>query len=166
MLVLTVPGLWLYVEVRDEGMNSTKKRRGNPLEAKRSFRLFVEQMQQKQPLTNEQFEYFARVFSEIIAGSDANDALGLTYRRGQSEKKALARLKISAILHWVACAIDTDRGNSLTLDQAFTEAEKHFNVSYEVIKKYWYQDDKQHMRSVERTGSDQDFPYDIHQKLP
>lgn len=150
----------------DEGMNSTKERRVNPLESKRRFRQFVKQMQHKQPLTNEPIEYFAKVFSEIIDGRDANDALGLTYKRGQSEKDALARLKISAILHWVACAIDTNMGNSLTLDQAFTEAEKHFNVSYEMIKKYWYQPDKEHMRNVIRTESDQDFPYDIHQKLP
>lgn len=135
----------------------------NPLDHRKNWIAFTHQLRAKEPLSNEQFEYLAKVFTEILDGTDANEALGLKYSRGSSEKDAIARQKISAVLFWVACAIEPleNDGLGLTLEEAFFEAESIFSslgYSADTIKKYWYSEDKIHMRNPERNYFDPDSP--------
>ena len=105
----------------------------------------------------------AKIFKEILDGKDANEALGLKYKRGNTEGKAIARQKISLVLFWVACACESesDGGLGLTLNEAFIKASEvfeKFGYSPEMIEKYWYQEDKSHMRNALRGYFDQDSP--------
>ena len=136
----------------------------SPLDFKKNWGAFVAQLKNKKPLTDEQFEYLTIVFERILNGDDANEVLGLKYKRGYSESDAKARQKISLALHWVANAIlpETEEGLGLTLDKAFEEAEKHFpDFSYVMLKKYWYSPDKKHMQNPNRNTFDPDSPFDF-----
>ena len=80
-----------------------------------------------------------------------------------SPNKDLARQKISAVLFWVACAIESESegGLGLTLNDAFNRAADlfpHFEYTPEMIEKYWYQKDKVHMQNSVRSFYDQDSP--------
>jgi len=135
----------------------------NPIDHRKNWIAFVHQMQSKNPLTPVQFEHLAKIFKEILDGKDANEALGLKYKRGNTEGKAIARQKISLVLFWVACACESesDGGLGLTLNEAFIKASEvfeKFGYSPEMIEKYWYQEDKSHMRNALRGYFDQDSP--------
>ena len=136
----------------------------NPLDHLKRIKAFTEQLKNKQPLTAEQYQYLANVFERIGNGEDANKVLGVKYDVGQNETKAEARQSISFALHWIANAIlpTADEGLGYTLDQAFAEAENHFpDLSYDMLRKYWYQPDKKHMQNPSRGTFDPDSPYGI-----
>lgn len=136
----------------------------NPLDHRKHWIAFVHQLRAKEPLHPDQFEHLAQVFEEILNGVDANEALGLKYSRGNGPDKAIARQKISLVLHWIACATApiTEGGLGMPLSSAFetaSEAFKHFGYEPEQIEKYWYAKDKVHMKESERGYNDQDSPY-------
>ena len=135
----------------------------NPTDHRKNWTAFTDQMRSKKPLTPEQFEHLEKVFVAILSGVDANEALGLKYKPGNSPNKDLARQKISAVLFWVACAIESESegGLGLTLNDAFNRAADlfpHFEYTPEMIEKYWYQKDKVHMQNSIRSFYDQDSP--------
>ena len=136
----------------------------NPLDHRKNWIAFIHQLRAKQALQPEQFEHLAKVFEEILNGVDANEALGLKYARGNSPDKAMARQKISLVLHWVSCATAplSDDGLGMSLAAAFEAASdtfKAFGYQPEQIEKYWYQKDKAHMQSLTRGHYDHDSPY-------
>lgn len=134
----------------------------NPLVSKKRLASFATQMERKEPLTKEQFEYLAELFRDIARGRDANEALGLKYKRGQGESDLLARQEISLALLWIANARlpENEGGLGLNLDQAFSAAQTEFpKYSHEVLKKYWYQSDKSHMQATVRSNTDLDSPF-------
>ena len=137
----------------------------NPLDHKKNWTAFYHQLEAKKELQPKQFEHLAKVFKDILNGVDANEALGLKFARGNSQKKAMARQNMSFILHWVACAIEKDDqgGLGLTLAKAFIIASEKFELiakySPEQTEKYWYQQDKAHMQNLVRDSFDQDAPF-------
>ena len=136
----------------------------NPIANRKIWAAFMNQLKEQKPLTCEQFSHLALVFEEILNGVDANEALGLKYKRGNKEADGVARNKISLVLHWVAGAISpkAEGGLGFTIDKACEEAANEFDslgYSPEVIRKYWYQKDKAHMQSALRNTFDPDSPY-------
>ena len=136
----------------------------NPIANRKIWTAFMNQLKEQKPLTCEQFSHLALVFEEILKGVDANEALGLKYKRGNKEADAIARNKISFVLHWVACARQPKQedGLGLTIEKACEAAANEFSqlgYSPELIRKYWYQEDKAHMQSILRGTFDPDSPY-------
>ena len=140
----------------------------NSLDNKKRWESFLDQLSNKNPLTNEQYKHLEKVFKKILSGEDANKALGIKPKRGSSHNDALARTNISLVLWWIANAtapLDeeeiTNNMKRLTLNEAFIKAEEHFQIfgySAETIKKYWYSADKKHMQDVIRQYDDPDSP--------
>ncbi len=142
----------------------------NPADYRKNLAAFAQQMQQKKPLTESQFEYLANTFTKISAGEDANKVLGLNYSAGNGPSKERARQKISIVLHWIACAIEPIERDGLgyTLEKACAEgveiARKTFGVKgsekYDAsyLKKCWYNPEYAHMRSPNRDPFDPDSP--------
>ena len=129
-----------------------------------------------EPLSQDQTQYLAFVLWRIANGEDANAVLEVRLKRGQRDSDAVAKQRISMILHWVAGAIEPDpRSNQkpLTLEQACTLAvntivplAKSFfpgadNCTYDVeyLLRCWSEPAYQHMRSLDRVFFDNDFPY-------
>ena len=117
-------------------------------------------------------KFLGDALSQISSGANANKVLGVARRRGQSDADALARKKLSMVMHWVACAItpvdDEFPGLGYTLNQALEEATnvaralfkvdgEQYDVEY--LRRCWYAKDKAHMQNVRRTNLDGDFPY-------
>ena len=137
----------------------------NPIDHKKNWLAFLDQLRAKKPLQPEQFEHLATVFEEILVNDvDPRLALGLAYSRGNKESDAHARQLISAVLQCVACYIEDDPIHSsppLTLAEAFVRVADEFPrcpYTAEQIEKYWYQKDKAHMRDTVRSYYDQDSP--------
>lgn len=142
----------------------------NPTDYRKNLAAFAVQMQQKQGLTDLQFEYLANAFKKIAAGDDANKVLGLNYSAGNGPSKERARQNISLVLHWIACAIEpTERdGLGYTLEKACAEAveiartifgvkgSEKYDADY--LKKCWHNPDYAHMRSPTRDHFDRDSP--------
>ena len=136
----------------------------NPLDNLKRIKAFAKHLKNKKELTAKQYQYLADVFERIGNGEDPSDVLGIKFKRGSSAKDAQARQKISLALHWVANAIlsEAEGGLGYTLERAFEEVENHFpDFSYELLKKYWYQPDKSHMKNQERTPFDPDSPFNV-----
>ena len=140
----------------------------NSLDHKKHWESFLDQLSNKNPLTDEQFKHLEKVFKKILSGEDANKALGIKPKRGSSHNDALARTNISLVLWWVANATAprdeeeiTNNVKRMTLNEAFIKAEEHFQIfgySAETIQKYWYSADKKHMQDVIRKYDDPDSP--------
>lgn len=131
----------------------------NPLDTRKRLAAFAEKMQKKAPLAEEEYTYLQNVFSRISAGEDANKVLGVSFSKGNSENDALGRQKLSAVLHWVACAIDTDTGHGYTLEEALKIAHKAFHYPHDLayLRKKWYE--HKAMQSSSRHWSDPDSPF-------
>ena len=56
-------------------------------------------------LSAEQSKYLGSVLGEIARGEDANKAFSISFGRGESKAKAIARGNISLVMHWIASAI-------------------------------------------------------------
>ena len=136
----------------------------NPLDHKKNWMAFLSQLKAQIPLQPEQFDHLAKVFEEILVNDiDADVALGLAYPRGHSKNDALARQKLSRVLHWIACATDADPIHDvppLSLNKAFTEASKLFRGFTPVrLRKEWYDKKNAHMRDPIRGHFDPDSPF-------
>jgi len=120
-------------------------------------------------------QYLADALSQIAYGEDANKALGVKLRRGEKSKDAVARRRISMILHWVAAAVEPDpvTGRKLSVERACERAVstivpaakrafpgadgKNYEVEY--LLRCWKNPKYRHMRSVTRKYLDPDSPY-------
>ena len=138
----------------------------NPLDHKKNWMAFLEQLKAEKPLQSEQFKHLVKVFENILVKNiDPEVALGLAYGRGKKESDAKARQLISAVLQCVACYIEDDPIHStppLTLAEAFIRVADEFPrcpYTAEQIEKYWYQKDKLHMQNSQRGYFDQDSSF-------
>lgn len=136
----------------------------NPLDHKKNWMAFLSQLKAEKPLQPDQFQHLAKVFEDILVNNiDADEALGLAYKRGHSKNDALARQKLSRVLHWIANATDSDPIHDvppLSLIKAFTEASKLFPGFTPVrLKKEWYDPKNAHMRNLLRGHFDPDSPF-------
>jgi len=144
----------------------------NHLDHRRRLGYLAQRLLRNQPLTLAESKFLGGALSQISSGADANKVLGVARRRGQSDADALARKKLSMVMHWVACAItpvdDELPGLGYTLNKALEEAVKIARALFQVdgdqydasyLRKCWYAKDKAHMHNVIRTDRDADLPY-------
>ena len=144
----------------------------NHLDHRRRLGYLAQRLLRNQTLTLAESKFLGDALSQISSGADANKVLGVARRRGQSDADALARKKLSMVMHWVACAItpvdDELPGLGYTLDQALKEATNFARALFKVkgdqydaqyLRKCWYARDKVHMHKLSRTNLDSDFPY-------
>ena len=98
----------------------------NHLDHRRRLGYLAQRLLRNQPLTLAESKFLGDALSQISSGADANKVLRVARRRGQSDADALARKKLSMVMHWVACAIkpvdDEMPGLGYTLNQALEEA--------------------------------------------
>ena len=122
------------------------------------------QLIENEPLSAEQSKYLGSVLGAIARGEDANKAFSISFGRGESKAKVIARGKISAVMHWIAGAIapvDGDpRGLGLSVEAACVEAVPYARLLFgdktekydaDYLRKCWYARDKKHMQSPVRT---------------
>ena len=123
------------------------------------------QLIENEPLSAEQSKYLGSVLGAIARGEDANKAFSISFGRGESKAKVIARGKISAVMHWIAGAIapvDGDpRGLGLSVEAACAlavpiaqglandKAAEKYDANY--LRNCWYAHDKKHMKSPVRT---------------
>lgn len=136
----------------------------------------AKQMLRGEPLSKEQLHYFGAVLLSISAGEDANVVLGVRPNRGQKDSDAVAKQRMSLILHWVAGAIEPDPQSGekpLSIERACEQAihsivpiakklypgadDRNYDVDY--LVRCWSEPAYQHMRSSLRQFFDNDFPY-------
>jgi hypothetical protein len=141
----------------------------SPLDYRKRLARIAEQLWADMPLEESERTYIADALKQIAHGTDANAALGVKFGRGQKEKDARAREKMSVILHMIAALVEEgeEADEQLTVEaackhvmpiacQLFGDPDgERYDVDY--LKKCWYEYD--HMRDVVRSTADPDFPY-------
>lgn len=122
------------------------------------------QLIENEPLSAEQSKYLGIAFGAIAKGEDANKAFLISFGRGESKTKAIARGKISSVMHFIAGAIapvDGDPpGLGLSVEAACVHAVPYARLLFgdktgkydaDYLRKCWYAPDKKHMQSPVRT---------------
>jgi len=146
------------------------------LDKRRILSALSQQLFREEPLSSEQMKYLSVVFWQIANGEDANIVLAVKPRRGQKMSDAVAKQRMSLILHWVAGAVNSDtncNGKKLTIVEACEAAidsivpiakqlypgadDCVYDVEY--LVRCWSEPTYRHMRSVDRQFFDDDFPY-------
>ena len=127
-------------------------------------------------LSPEQSQYLGVALWRIANGEDANAVLEVRLKKGQRQTAAIARQRMSLILHWVAVAMEPDptgctspltvvQACELAVDSIVPIAKKTFpgvdDSTYDVeyLVRCWSEPLYQHMRSIDRQFYDDDFPY-------
>jgi len=135
----------------------------NTADIRRRFKNTARQIRSGNPLRQDQLAYLADAFDRIGDGADANDVFGLKKIRGEKNSTIEARKDISLVLSLVAAyrSPEEDGGYGLSLDQSFIKASQAFpEYSPETLERYWRQQDKKHMRNIDRKSEDQDNPFE------
>ncbi len=140
-----------------------------PLDYRKLLARIAKQLSADLPLKKSERTYLADALQKISRGVDANAALGVKFGRGQKEKDARAREKMSVILHMIAALVEEgeEGDEQLTVEAAcehvMPSARKLFGdpdgerYDADYLKKCWYE--YVHMRDVVRITADPDFPY-------
>lgn len=134
-----------------------------PTDNRRVFKDLAEQLSLGQDLIEEQRVFLAFCFRRIADGEDANVVLGLKHKQGQSEADAAARRSLSVLLHMVAShveegvRIETACSKVAEIAQRLPLGSEQYDADY--LRKCWYK--YPHMRSLERSIFDPDFPYKL-----
>ncbi len=146
------------------------------LDKRRVLDALSRQLLRGELLSPEQSEYLGVALWRIANGEDANAVLEVRPKKGQRQTGAIARQRMSLILHWVAGAMEpgpTSCASPLTVEQAcelavdsiVPIAKKAFpgadDCTYDVeyLVRCWSEPGYQHMRSIDRQFYDDDFPY-------
>lgn len=136
----------------------------------------AQQLYRDKDLTPAQRDFLAIALYRISTGEDANKVFNVNGGQGFKLSDAIARRRMSVILHWVAGAMEPVVGsekNFMTLDAACEEATSTIvpaakamfpgadgqKYDAEYIKKCWNSAAYRHMRSPDRSFYDPDFPY-------
>jgi hypothetical protein len=141
----------------------------NQLDYRKRLARIAEQLWADMPLEEGERTYIADALKQIAHGADANAALGVKFGRGQKEKDARAREKMSVIMHMIAAHVEEgeEGEEQLTVEaacehvmpiarQLFGDPDgEKYDAFY--LKKCWYEYD--HMRDAMRSTADADFPY-------
>ena len=150
---------------------------------RRRFLKLADQLRQNNPaLSDEQRNYLADRFEEIAYGANANDIFGLSFWQGRSRLEEHSKHNFVRIFHWIEGAIDAD-GHALTITQALEAASCLSNnlawknpknpkmilkpgptglfkpISFEMLRKAWYDPQNKHLKRQQINESDDVFPY-------
>jgi hypothetical protein len=122
------------------------------------------QLIENEPLSAEQSKYLGSVLGAIAKGEDANKAFSISFGRGESKAKAIARGKIGSVMHCIAgtiAPVDGDPpGLGLSVEAACALAVPYARLLFgdktgkydaDYLRKCWYAPDKKHMQSPVRT---------------
>jgi len=148
------------------------------LDNKRILLELSDRTRRPEQLSKEESMFLASALQSIANGEDANNVFEIRPKRGQSDADALARQKLSFIMHWIACAIKPindpiSPGLGLSVEKACEEAfatvvpvadnmfgnSKKAVYDADYLKKCWYQHDKKHMQDINRNSYHPDYPY-------
>ena len=116
--------------------------------------------------TEEDKSFFMRCFEKIGDGADANEVLGLTYKRGSSLTNENARIKLKLMFSWISGAIDSDKNlghmtDALTVENALTQAANIFCYNFEALRRAWYNKNYQHLKGNSLGPLDMDSPTEL-----
>ena len=145
----------------------------DPLDYRKQILNIAQKLGNNEALSPTQRAYLVLAFHDIANGGDANVALGVKFRRGQSEKDALLRRNMFIIMHMVAGLIApaTDlefEGPPVTLIDACEmlspiaqrlsgDANKaDYDAAY--LLKYW--NENKHLHYIWRTVDEPGSPYE------
>lgn len=146
------------------------------LDKRRVLDALLVQLLREESLSPEQSQYLGVALWRIANGEDANVVLEVRPKQGQRQTGAIARQRMSLILHWVAGAMEPDSTSGaspltveeaceLAIDTIVPIAKKAFpgadDCTYDVeyLMRCWSEPGYQHMRSIDRGFYDEDFPY-------
>lgn len=145
---------------------------------RRRLGLLAKRLMDPSKLSHAERTYLMQCLHEISMGRDANEVFQTKLKKGQKISDIDSRAKISFILHWVACAIEPDNGDEppMTLTAALERATEQVVpwanriwgntdghvYSLEYLKSCWDNPRYRHMRSLDRTPWDDDFPFPGH----
>lgn len=129
-----------------------------------------------QELTDAQRNFLASALVQISAGEDANSAFKLKLKPGEKKTDAIARCRLSLMLHWIACYVQGESHSSeksISVEAACEEAmttivpfaksiypgaDRHtYDAAY--LLRCWHDPAYAHMRSATRGWTEPDFPY-------
>lgn len=144
----------------------------DPLDYRKQVLKIAETLGDNEALSTTQRAYLILAFHDIANGRDANIALGVKFRPGQSEKAAHARRNMALIMHMVAALIAPPNdigleGEPMTLKDACEKMtpiaqrlagdddEVMYDVAY--LLKYW--NENKHLHSIWRTADEPGSPY-------
>lgn len=130
----------------------------------------------EESLSPEQSQYLGLTLHRISQGEDANHVLGVRPKKGQKTADALARQRMSFILHWIAGQVAADpdgdtkpisieKACELAVDSIVPLAKRAFpgadnrNYSADYLARCWSAPENKHMRSPNRGFYDRDYPY-------
>jgi hypothetical protein len=134
------------------------------------------QLLRGETLSPEQSQYLGVALWRIANGEDANAVLEVRPKQGHRQTGAIARQRMSLILHWVAAALESDPTGSdrplsveqacqLAVDSIVPAAKQAFpggdscTYDFDYIMRCWSDPSNEHMRSPSRKFYDDDFPY-------
>ena len=146
------------------------------LDKRRVLDALAAQLLRCEPISQEQSRYLGVAFWRIANGEDANNVLGVRPKKGQRQTGAVARQRMSLILHWIAGAIQPDptgcerpltieQACELAMDSIVPAAKNAFPgaddcvYDAEYLMRCWSERENKHMRSSGRKFNDDDFPY-------
>lgn len=113
-------------------------------------------------LQDEERTYLANCIQQISEGADANEAFGVKRGRGQSVEDDRRREKLSIAMHLVSALVEESNNVEAACKKiADLISEKGGWSSYDAayLRQCWY--NYPHMRSIDRTLFDEDFPYGL-----
>lgn len=137
----------------------------NILENCRILRDLSSKIHFQQPLLDEEMQFIAIALGRIGNGEDANIAFGVKYARGRKLSDELDRQRLSVALHMVSALVD----EGLRVDTACNQVSWALQANifdngadgpaYDGRYLYNSWSKYPHMRRLDRTIYDADFPY-------
>ena len=121
----------------------------------------AEQLEKGVQFTPEQMQFWGRVLRRIAEGVAPDVALNIKRRRGEKEENDVRREKISRVLHLIASLympfadprLPPPKKHTLeeSINMILPEVSKimgdNHQYDFEVVRNWWYDSDKTHMRS-------------------
>lgn len=128
---------------------------------RRILGLLADQIDRREPLTDDQLTFLSCVFRRIANGESSEVVLGIDRKVGLTDQQIKARMELSFIFHWIANAIlPVDRdGLGWTTSRALQHAAERFEKDFQYLKNQWHKESNKHLRNPDRNPFDMDFPY-------
>lgn len=134
-----------------------------PADNRRVYADLARQLSSGEELLKEERTFLAACFERLSTGEDANIVFGLKLGRGQSAADAERRRMVSVLLHLVAAHVH----DGLQVERACAKVSEishrlptngpAYDADY--LRQCWYE--YPHMRSLDRSLYDPDFPYEV-----
>jgi len=151
-----------------EGTRGGRLAQGSSLmgirDQQRRLKRLAERLRQGDDLSKVEREWIANAFTDVANGRDANDALAVKRKRGQSTEDEIARERMNFTLFWVAGAME----NGIQAEEAFLEGARLLRKLHgldpdspdeeygvETLRRYW--NSRPEWQRPERFPGEDDF---------